>query len=76
VRVGPSTYAGALALNRWGTVGAVGLLVRSNGQQVSLGRTARPLVVTDRDTAAGNTDPFNGIPVVWTGCWTYRRQPG
>ncbi|GAB3426634.1 hypothetical protein [Flindersiella endophytica] len=75
VQVVSASYGGALALNRWGTVGIVGALVRSNGQMVPLGRTARPLVVTDRDTAAGNTDPFTGIPVVWTGCWTYRYQP-
>jgi hypothetical protein len=58
----------SLSVNRWGTVGAVGALVHRNGQAVPLGGDARPLVVTDRGTAAGNTSQFFGEPVVWTGC--------
>jgi uncharacterized membrane protein len=57
-----------LSVNRRGTVGAVGAIIHRDGRAVSLGADARPLVVTDRGTAAGNTREYYGEPVTWTGC--------
>lgn len=57
-----------LSVNRHGTIGAVGALIHRDGRTVPLGDDARPVVVTDRGTAAGNTTQFGGQPVVWTGC--------
>lgn len=75
VQVLPINDTAPLSVNRWGTIGAVGLLVRGDGRQVPLGPYARPLIVTDRDTAAGNDGQLESVPVTWTGCWTRFRRP-
>ncbi|GAB3410073.1 hypothetical protein [Flindersiella endophytica] len=61
-------YPLALSVNRHGTIGAVGAILHRDGRTVPLGYDARPVAVTDRGTAAGNTAEFGGQPVIWTGC--------
>jgi len=56
----------ALSINRWGTIGAGGALVHSDGRVVPV--TGLVNTVTDRGTAAGTTNFFTGQAVLWTGC--------
>jgi uncharacterized membrane protein len=70
VQTTSTEYPLPLSVNRQGTVGAVGALIHRDGRTVPFGTytDARPVVVTDRGTAAGNTSEYHGQPAVWIGC--------
>jgi uncharacterized membrane protein len=57
---------GALSVNRWGTIGAVGALVHANGRVSTV--DGRVTTVADTGVAAGSTGEFDGQAVRWFGC--------
>jgi uncharacterized membrane protein len=60
--------AGALSVNRKGTIGVGGALVHADGRVVPLGDGAAVNTVADTGVAAGATAEFTGQAVRWIGC--------
>ncbi|HEX6352690.1 hypothetical protein [Actinophytocola sp.] len=63
-----NVQAGALSVNRDGTIGVGGALVHADGRVSSVGDGAMVNTVDDRGVAAGATAQFNGQAVRWIGC--------
>jgi hypothetical protein len=61
-------HAGALSVNRWGTLGVGGAIVHADGRVASVGSGALVNAVADNGVAAGSTALFNGQAVSWLGC--------